>query len=863
MEIPEPPECPVCFNFYDAVSSIPRVLTCGHTTCEACLSQLPNPFPNTIRCPSCTQLVKLPGRPSSLPKNIDLLRLSSSLQPHPDSNRPKKVISQKPPPSLLSSSAPFLPNLWSHEFYLNWKNWVLPNDCVSIELNSQETDPFSLSYGKISKFDKISFNFYIRVILKENEKVGLVKIGTFRDESEKEKVKEGFLCNNSCKLKYSYEAKIMKVLYLMKENERDEVVSVLNASLKLNKVGKIYGFWCNEDDNCVFMACEGFRRDLVKIMGEFENGFLGKIEDDVEKVSKMGSFGMIGMEICEVVKHLHVEGLVLGCFSVDCFGLNEFGRVFIDLGEVLVVERRFWRLMVEDVDVENEVLLKCVFVSPELLHELLRNEGIEVGDGTLRYEVGYGSDVWSLACVLIWLLAGKSFAEEMCGYYQCVFSAVDDKKGCNYVDLYTGWKGKVIGLLEGRLRLEFASLKDILCKCLDFDPGSRPVLIDVWKCMRNLVVGPEFDIIFHSEMEVMGEIPGQCVFLGNLSQSATKTKRGRFRHAAGGLLKKDENGGEDAVQIEGLKIDGDVVNGLSGGSVQCINLKGHLDCITGLAVGGDFLFSCSHDKIVNVWSLQDFSHVHAFRSHEHRVTAVVFVDEGEPLCISADNGGVICIWGARIPLDSAPIKKLFEQKDWRFSGIHALAISGSGCLYTGSGDKSIKAWSLQDYTLMCTMTGHKSVVSSLAVCNGVLYSGSWDGTVRLWSLNDHTSLAVLGEDRPGNLSSVLSLDVDGNLLVVAHENGCITIWYDGVLLKSSQVHNGAVFSISKNGKWLFTGGWDKTVNILELSGDGTHVEAIPTGSISADAVITALVYCQGKMFVGQADRVVKVYHSGV
>lgn len=85
---------------------------------------------------------------------------------------------------------------------------------------------------------------------------------------------------------------------------------------------------------------------------------------------------------------------------------------------------------------------------------------------------------------------------------------------------------------------------------------------------------------------------------------------------------------------------------------------------------------------------------------------------------------------------------------------------------------------LQDYTLMSIMTGHKSIVSSLAVCNGILYSGSWDGTIRLWSLNDHTPLAVLGEDRPGNFGSVLSLAVDGNLLVVAHENGHITVIYN-------------------------------------------------------------------------------------
>lgn len=75
------------------------------------------------------------------------------------------------------------------------------------------------------------------------------------------------------------------------------------------------------------------------------------------------------------------------------------------------------------------------------------------------------------------------------------------------------------------------------------------------------------------------------------------------------------------------------------------------------------------------------------------------------------------------------------------------------------------------------MNGHKSVVSTLAVCNGVLYSGSWDGTVRLWCLSDHSPLTVLGEDTLGNVASVLSIAADGNMLIVAHENGSIKVTF--------------------------------------------------------------------------------------
>ena len=34
-----------------------------------------------------------------------------------------------------------------------------------------------------------------------------------------------------------------------------------------------------------------------------------------------------------------------------------------------------------------------------------------------------------------------------------------------------------------------------------------------------------------------------------------------------------------------------------------------------------------------------------------------------------------------------------------------------------------------------------------------------------------------------------------------------------MLLKSKESHKGAIFSVGMEGKWLFTGGWDKVVNV--------------------------------------------------
>lgn len=34
-----------------------------------------------------------------------------------------------------------------------------------------------------------------------------------------------------------------------------------------------------------------------------------------------------------------------------------------------------------------------------------------------------------------------------------------------------------------------------------------------------------------------------------------------------------------------------------------------------------------------------------------------------------------------------------------------------------------------------------------------------------------------------------------------------------MLIKCKQAHKGAIFAVGMEGKWLFTGGWDKVVNV--------------------------------------------------
>lgn len=96
--------------------------------------------------------------------------------------------------------------------------------------------------------------------------------------------------------------------------------------------------------------------------------------------------------------------------------------------------------------------------------------------------------------------------------------------------------------------------------------------------------------------------------------------------------------------------------------------------------------------------MQDFSLVRTLRGPEHKLVAVVAVNPaGKPMCIAGDSGGGLCAWDLSISAaeEEEPLRRWHHHNDWRYSGVHSLAASESQFLYSGGGDRSIKAWSLQ------------------------------------------------------------------------------------------------------------------------------------------------------------------------
>ena len=127
------------------------------------------------------------------------------------------------------------------------------------------------------------------------------------------------------------------------------------------------GLWGDLGDGILYLASEKQKS------GNFLDKNLGAFEKD-----GVFNFAMIGMEMCEAVIALYKEGLIAGCLGYSCFHFDDFGHVYLDLNEVLLIGRRIHDIVVKVGsngkkigDGEISVLLKDflkrdVFISPEV-----------------------------------------------------------------------------------------------------------------------------------------------------------------------------------------------------------------------------------------------------------------------------------------------------------------------------------------------------------------------------------------------------------------------------------------------------------------------------------------------------------------
>lgn len=182
--------------------------------------------------------------------------------------------------------------------------------------------------------------------------------------------------------------------------------------------------------------------------------------------------------------------------------------------------------------------------------------------------------------------------------------------------------------------------------------------------------------------------------------------------------------------------------------------KAHDKDINALSVhhSGDLFASASQDKTVKIWSVEEGEVQGILRGHKRGVWSVQFSPANMPT-LQGDDGPV----------------------------------TGKGAILTGSGDKSVKLWSLSDYTCIRTFEGHSNSVLKVAWLNmpaqkeqrkkAVQFvTAGGDGLVKVWDANSGETECTLDnhEDRVW----AVAVHPETNAVASGSGDSTVTFWKD-------------------------------------------------------------------------------------
>ncbi|KAL8985954.1 MAG: hypothetical protein Q9205_000464 [Flavoplaca limonia] len=184
--------------------------------------------------------------------------------------------------------------------------------------------------------------------------------------------------------------------------------------------------------------------------------------------------------------------------------------------------------------------------------------------------------------------------------------------------------------------------------------------------------------------------------------------------------------------------------------------KAHDKDINAISVNHDnILFaSASQDRTVKIWSVEEGEVQGILRGHRRGVWSVMFAPKDIP-AISGDSTGP--------------------------------ASTRHGVVLTGSGDKTIKIWSLTDYSCLRTLEGHTNSVLKVLWMPVLpsedasrrpiqIASAGGDGLVKIWDADTGEPACTL--DNHTDRIWALAADPSTNTLVSGGGDSVVTLWKD-------------------------------------------------------------------------------------
>ncbi|KAL6853404.1 hypothetical protein ACP4OV_019433 [Aristida adscensionis] len=287
-------------------------------------------------------------------------------------------------------------------------------------------------------------------------------------------------------------------------------------------------------------------------------------------------------------------------------------------------------------------------------------------------------------------------------------------------------------------------------------------------------------------------------------------------------------------------------------------LRDHPGSVSSLSLCGEFLLSASAGADIAAWQQPDLRRFARFGHGDGSVKALAAAGGR---VFSAHQDGRVRVWRvsrraenafklvAALPTARDYLGRVFRQGSYvqtrrnhrRLWIEHADSVSclavHDGVLYSGSWDKTVKAWRVADLRCLESIRAHDDAVNAVAADAGVIYSASADGRVKAWEKGKaaHFLQGVLVA-RDGVSWNALAVGADRRVYAAGSDGHLVgwdrlgsrgaARWSQAFDVKA---HDMAVLCLCVVGDLLCTGSADKTVGLWRRQAGGELVRA---GAIS-------------------------------
>jgi len=290
-------------------------------------------------------------------------------------------------------------------------------------------------------------------------------------------------------------------------------------------------------------------------------------------------------------------------------------------------------------------------------------------------------------------------------------------------------------------------------------------------------------------------------------------------------------------------------------------LKGHDRSVRTVAFSPDGrrIASGSHDRTVRLWNPDSGKNTATFSGHPYGVEALAYGPDGTTLAAASKQ--VISFW-------NTTSKKRIIKGSAHGAPVQAVAFSPDGrLLVTGSEDRTVKLWNIENGALRTTLTGHEGTVRDVQFTpdgRHVVSSGN-DGSVRVWNvLSGSMKQSLSGHDK-----TVHAIDVspDGRFIVSGGERGTLRVWSlsSGKSLQTirtkppQRIH---AIEFSPNGNTLVSGGYQDLLRRWEVrKQDGAITLQKQNALRMNEAIYDLTFFPDGKrLAVALADGSTRIYN---